>query len=221
MNAKLATTDECISAGGVGASEIRDWSIISRSAVSRSAVENPQINAVQFDCGYLSPHFVTDPERMEVVFENAYILMHEKKLNSKKDLLPLLEQITRSGKSLLIVAEDVESDALATLVVRKLRGLLRVAAVRTPGIGDQRKSMLQDISVLTGGKAITEDLGIHVKDVQISDLGQARKITLNKNKMVVEGGPSALLNLATPWQNKRACTSERSKNPDASEVATC
>ena len=111
---------------------------------------------MQFDCGYLSPYFVTDPERMEVAFENVYVLIHEKKISSKKDLLSLLEQITGSGKPLLIIAEDVEGEALATLVVSKLRGPLQVAAVRAPGFGDQRKSMLQDIALLTGGKAITE-----------------------------------------------------------------
>jgi chaperonin GroEL len=146
------------------------------------------VEGMQFDRGYLSPYFVTDPERMEAVLENAYILINEKKISSMKDLLPLLEQIAKSGKPLLIIAEDVEGEALATLVVNKLRGTLQVAAVKAPGFGDRRKAMLQDIAILTGGKAITEDLGIKLENVQISDLGQAKKITIDKdNTTVVEG----------------------------------
>jgi chaperonin GroEL len=146
------------------------------------------VEGMQFDRGYLSPYFVTDPERMEVSLENAYILINEKKISSMKDLLPLLEQIAKSGKPLLIVAEDVEGEALATLVVNKLRGTLQVAAVKAPGFGDRRKAMLQDIATLTGGKAITEDLGIKLENVQISDLGQVKKITVDKdNTTLVEG----------------------------------
>ncbi len=146
------------------------------------------VEGMQFDRGYLSPYFVTDPERMEVSLENAYILINEKKISSMKDLLPLLEQIAKGGKPLLIIAEDVEGEALATLVVNKLRGTLQVAAVKAPGFGDRRKAMLQDIAILTGGKAITEDLGIKLENVQISDLGQAKKITIDKdNTTVVEG----------------------------------
>ncbi|HEV3512698.1 MAG TPA: chaperonin GroEL [Candidatus Sulfotelmatobacter sp.] len=146
------------------------------------------VEGMQFDRGYLSPYFVTDPERMEVALENAYILINEKKISSMKDLLPLLEQIAKSGKPLLIIAEDVEGEALATLVVNKLRGTLQVAAVKAPGFGDRRKAMLQDIAILTGGKAITEDLGIKLENVQIADLGQAKKITIDKdNTTVVEG----------------------------------
>jgi chaperonin GroEL len=146
------------------------------------------VEGMQFDRGYLSPYFVTDPERMEVALENAYILINEKKISSMKDLLPLLEQIAKSGKPLLIIAEDVEGEALATLVVNKLRGTLQVAAVKAPGFGDRRKAMLQDIATLTGGKAITEDLGIKLENVQISDLGQAKKITVDKdNTTLVEG----------------------------------
>ena len=146
------------------------------------------VEGMQFDRGYLSPYFVTDPERMEATLENAYILIHEKKISSMKDLLPLLEQIAKGGKPLLIIAEDVEGEALATLVVNKLRGTLQVAAVKAPGFGDRRKAMLQDIAILTGGKAITEDLGIKLENVQISDLGQAKKITIDKdNTTVVEG----------------------------------
>ena len=146
------------------------------------------VEGMQFDRGYLSPYFVTDPERMEASLENAYILIHEKKISSMKDLLPLLEQIAKGGKPLLIITEDVEGEALATLVVNKLRGTLQVAAVKAPGFGDRRKAMLQDIAILTGGKAITEDLGIKLENVQISDLGQAKKITIDKdNTTVVEG----------------------------------
>ncbi len=146
------------------------------------------VEGMQFDRGYLSPYFVTDPERMEVALENALILINEKKISSMKDLLPLLEQIAKGGKPLLIIAEDVEGEALATLVVNKLRGTLQVAAVKAPGFGDRRKAMLQDIAILTGGKAITEDLGIKLENVQISDLGSAKKITIDKdNTTVVEG----------------------------------
>jgi chaperonin GroEL len=146
------------------------------------------VEGMQFDRGYLSPYFVTDPERMEVALENAYILINEKKISSMKDLLPLLEQIAKGGKPLVIIAEDVEGEALATLVVNKLRGTLQVAAVKAPGFGDRRKAMLQDIATLTGGKAITEDLGIKLENVQISDLGQAKKITIDKdNTTIVEG----------------------------------
>ncbi len=146
------------------------------------------VEGMQFDRGYLSPYFVTDPERMEVALENAYILINEKKISSMKDLLPLLEQIAKSGKPLVIIAEDVEGEALATLVVNKLRGTLQVAAVKAPGFGDRRKAMLQDIATLTGGKAITEDLGIKLENVQIGDLGQAKKITIDKdNTTIVEG----------------------------------
>src|SRR5437016_615947 len=146
------------------------------------------VEGMQFDRGYLSPYFITDPERMECVLEAAYILIHEKKISSMKDLLPLLEQIAKSGKPLVIIAEDVEGEALATLVVNKLRGTLQVAAVKAPGFGDRRKAMLQDIAILTGGKAITEDLGIKLENVQVSDLGQAKKITIDKdNTTIVEG----------------------------------
>jgi chaperonin GroEL len=146
------------------------------------------VEGMQFDRGYLSPYFVTDPERMEAVLENAYILIHEKKISSMKDLLPLLEQIAKSSKPLLIIAEDVEGEALATLVVNKLRGTLQVCAVKAPGFGDRRKAMLQDIAIITGGKAITEDLGIKLENVQMSDLGQAKKVTVDKdNTTIVEG----------------------------------
>src|SRR5258707_303583 len=146
------------------------------------------VEGMQFDRGYLSPYFVTDPERMEVALENPVILIHEKKISSMKDLLPLLEQIAKSSKPLLLIAEDVEGEALATLVVNKLRGTLQVSAVKAPGFGDRRKAMLEDIAILTGGKAITEDLGIKLENVQLADLGQAKKITIDKdNTSIVEG----------------------------------
>src|SRR5256884_1584669 len=146
------------------------------------------VEGMQFDRGYLSPYFVTDAERMEATLENPLILIHEKKISSMKDLLPLLEQIAKMGKPLLIIAEDVEGEALATLVVNKLRGTLNVAAVKAPGFGDRRKAMLEDISTLTGGKVISEDLGIKLENVKLSDLGRAKKITIDKdNTTIVEG----------------------------------
>jgi len=147
------------------------------------------VEGMQFDRGYLSPYFVTDAERMEVSLENALILIHEKKISSMKDLLPLLEQVAKMGKPLLIIAEDVDGEALATLVVNKLRGTLNVAAVKAPGFGDRRKAMLEDVATLTGGKVISEDLGIKLESVQLSDLGRAKKITIDKdNTTIVEGG---------------------------------
>jgi chaperonin GroEL len=146
------------------------------------------VEGMQFDRGYLSPYFVTDPERMEVVLENPVILIHEKKISSMKDLLPLLEQVARAGKPLVIIAEDVDGEALATLVVNKLRGTLQAAAVKAPGFGDRRKAMLEDIAILTGGKAITEDLGIKLENIKLEDLGKAKKVTIDKdNTTIVEG----------------------------------
>ncbi len=147
------------------------------------------VEGMQFDRGYLSPYFVTDPERMEVVLENPIILIHEKKISSMKDLLPLLEQVARLSRPLLIIAEDVEGEALATLVVNKLRGTLQGAAVKAPGFGDRRKAMLEDIATLTGGKAITEDLGLKLEGIRVEDLGKAKKVTIDKdNTTIVEGG---------------------------------
>src|SRR5260370_9203183 len=136
---------------------------------------------MQFGSGSLSPYFVTDPERMECLLEDVHILIHEKKISSMKDLLPLLEQIAKMGKPLLIIAEDVEGEALATLVVNKLRGTLQTCAVKAPGFGDRRKAMLEDIATLTGGKAITEDLGLNLENVKIEDLRLAHKLTIAKN----------------------------------------
>jgi chaperonin GroEL len=150
------------------------------------------VEGMQFDRGYLSPYFVTDPERMEVVLENPVILIHEKKVSSMKDLLPVLEQVARMGRPLLIIAEDVEGEALATLVVNKLRGTLQAAAVKAPGFGDRRKAMLEDIAILTGGRAITEDLGIKLENIKMDDLGKAKKVTIDKdNTTIVEGSGSA------------------------------
>ena len=150
------------------------------------------VEGMQFDRGYLSPYFVTDAERMECVIEDARILIHEKKISSMKDLLPLLENIAKMGKPLIIIAEDVEGEALATLVVNKLRGTLQCAAVKAPGFGDRRKAMLEDIATLTGGKAITEDLGIKLENVRVEDLGRAKKIVIDKdNTTIVEGAGKA------------------------------
>jgi len=147
------------------------------------------VEGMQFDRGYLSAYFVTDPERMEVVLENPVILIHEKKISSMKDLLPVLEQVARLGRPLLIIAEDVDGEALATLVVNKLRGTLQAAAVKAPGFGDRRKAMLEDIAILTGGKAITEDLGLKLENIKLEDLGKAKKVTIDKdNTTIVEGG---------------------------------
>src|SRR5215216_4724571 len=146
------------------------------------------VEGMQFDRGYLSPYFVTDPERMETVLENPVILIHEKKISSMKDLLPVLEQVARLSRPLLIVAEDIEGEALATLVVNKLRGTLQAAAVKAPGFGDRRKAMLEDIAILTNGRAITEDLGIKLESIKLEDLGQAKKVTIDKdNTTIVEG----------------------------------
>src|SRR5271169_5046583 len=147
------------------------------------------VDGMQFDRGYLSPYFVTDPERMECVLEDPYILIHEKKIGSMKDILPLLEQIARAGKPLLLISEDVDGEALATLVVNKLRGTINVCAVKAPGFGDRRKAMLDDVAILTGGKAIMEETGIKLEGVQLTDLGRAKRVTVNKdNTTIIDGG---------------------------------
>jgi chaperonin GroEL len=153
------------------------------------------VEGMQFDRGYLSPYFVTDPERMEVVLENPVILIHEKRISAMKDLLPLLELVARAGRPLLIVAEDIEGEALATIVVNKLGGTLQVGAVKAPGYGDRRKAMLEDLAVLTGGQAVTEDLGVRLDSMKLEDLGQAKKVTIDKdNTTIVEGtGTSAAI----------------------------
>jgi chaperonin GroEL len=181
MTAQLATVDDRLLAREGQFRTIRNGSI-----VPETASDKPHVGSLQFDCGYLSPYFVTDPERMEVAFENVCVLIHEGKINSKKDLLPLLEQIRKSGKPLLIISEDVGGEVLATLVVNKLRGPLQVAAVRAPGFGDQRKNVLQGIALLTGGKAIIQGTDIDLRNIQISDLGKATKITIDRNSTVIE-----------------------------------
>jgi chaperonin GroEL len=146
------------------------------------------VEGMQFDRGYLSPYFVTNPERMETVMEDAFILIHEKKIAAMRDLIPVLEQVAREGRSLVIIAEEVEGEALATLVVNKIRGTLKVAAVKAPAFGDRRKAIMEDIAILTGGRAITEDLGIKLENVQLSDLGRAKKVVIDKdNSTIVEG----------------------------------
>src|SRR5205809_1029198 len=146
------------------------------------------VDGMQFDRGYLSPYFITDPEKMEAVLEDAYVLVHEKKISTMKDLLPVLEKVAQSGKPLLIIAEDVEGEALATLVVNKLRGLLKVCAVKAPGFGDRRKEMLKDIATLTGGNVIAEELGLKLENVTIKDLGRAKRVTVDKdNTTLVDG----------------------------------
>ncbi len=153
------------------------------------------VEGMRFDRGYLSPYFVTDAERMECVLEDAQILIHEKKISVMKDMLPLLEQVARTGKPLLVIAEEVEGEALATLVVNKLRGTLACCAVKAPGFGDRRKAMLEDIAILTGGKALTEDLGIKLENIKLDDLGKAKKVVVDKdNTTIVEGAgkPSAI-----------------------------
>src|SRR6185312_6630448 len=146
------------------------------------------VEGMQFDRGYLSPYFVTDPDRMECVFENCLILIHEKKISSMKDLLPVLEQVAKMGRPLLIIAEEVEGEALATLVVNKLRGTLQASAVKAPGFGDRRKAMLEDIAVLTGGRCLSEDLGIKLENITLEDLGRAKRVTIDKeNTTIVEG----------------------------------
>ena len=150
------------------------------------------VEGMQFDRGYLSPYFVTDPDRMECVLEDAYILLHEKKVSSMKELLPLLEQVAKSGRPFVIIAEDIEGEALATLVVNKIRGTLNAVGVKAPGFGDRRKAMLEDIAILTGGKVISEDLGIKLENVRLEDLGRAKKVTVDKdNTTLVEGGGKA------------------------------
>jgi chaperonin GroEL len=176
MTAQLATVGDRILAHVEDAGVVRDGSLI-----PSITGERPQIGSMQIDCGYLSPYFVTDPERMEVVFDNVYVLVHEGIISSRKDMLPLLEQITRSGRPMLIIAEDITGEALATLVVKRLSNSLQVVAVRVPGVGDQCKSMLHDIAIFTGDKTTTEGIEIQLSDMQISDLGQARRITVDKS----------------------------------------
>ncbi len=176
------------------------------------------VEGMQFDRGYLSPYFVTDPERMEVILEEPYILIHEKKISNMKDLLPLLEQIARSGKPLLIVAEEVEGEALATLVVNKLRGTLHACAVKAPGFGDRRKAMLEDIAVLTGGKAIAEEMGIKLEAVQLTDLGRAKRVVIDKDNTTVIDGAGKKADIEGRVKQIRAQVEETTSDYDKEKL---
>src|SRR5665213_1902254 len=166
--------------------------VITVEEAKTMTTELETVDGMQFDRGYLSPYFVTDPERMECVLEDPYILIHEKKISNMKDLLPLLEQVVRAGKPLLVIAEEVEGEALATMVVNKLRGTLNACAVKAPGFGDRRKAMLEDISILTGGKAIMEETGIKLEGVRLEDLGRAKRVTVDKdNTTIIDGAGQA------------------------------
>jgi chaperonin GroEL len=163
------------------------------------------VEGMQFDKGYLSPYFVTDPESMDCDLENPYILIHEKKISNLKDLLPVLEKIAKTGKPLLIIAEDVEGEALAALVVNKLRGTLNIAAVKAPGFGDRRKAMLDDIAILTGGTCITEDLGIKLENIELKELGEAKRVTIGKEEtVIIEGAGDILRNFWSGWADSQA-----------------
>lgn len=176
------------------------------------------VEGMQFDRGYLSPYFVTDPERMEATLENPLILIHEKKISSMKDLLPLLEQVAKMGKPMLIIAEDVEGEALATLVVNKLRGTLNIAAVKAPGFGDRRKAMLEDIAIMTGGKVISEDLGIKLENVKLDDLGRAKKVTIDKDNTTIVDGAGKESDMQGRVKTLRAQIEETSSDYDREKL---
>ncbi|HEX7786300.1 MAG TPA: chaperonin GroEL, partial [Methylomirabilota bacterium] len=176
------------------------------------------VEGMQFDRGYLSPYFVTDAERMECVLEDALVLIHEKKISVMKDMLPLLEQVARSGKPFLIIAEDIEGEALATLVVNKLRGTLHTAAVKAPGFGDRRKAMLEDIAILTGGKAITEDLGIKLENIKLEDLGKAKKIVVDKDNTTIVEGAGKTANIEGRIKQIRAQIEETTSDYDREKL---
>jgi chaperonin GroEL len=176
------------------------------------------VDGMQFDRGYLSPYFVSDPDRMEVVLEDPYILIHEKKISNMKDLLPLLEQIARSGKPLLVIAEEVEGEALATLVVNKLRGTLNAAAVKAPGFGDRRKAMLEDIAVLTGGKPIMEETGIKLEGVRLEDLGRAKRVTVDKDNTTIVDGAGTQKNIEARIRQLRAQIDETTSDYDREKL---
>jgi len=176
------------------------------------------VEGMQFDRGYISPYFVTDPERMEVVLENPVILIHERKIASLKDLLPLLELVARAGRPLLIVAEDIEGEALATLVVNKLRGTIHVAAVKAPGYGDRRKAMLEDLAILTGGKSLTEDLGIRLESTTLADLGQAKKVTIDKDTTTIIEGAGASAAIEGRVRQLRAQVEETTSDYDREKL---
>jgi chaperonin GroEL len=176
------------------------------------------VEGMQFDRGYLSPYFVTDPERMEAVLEDPYILIHEKKISSMKDLLPLLEQVARSGKPLLIIAEEVEGEALATLVVNKLRGTLNAAAVKAPGFGDRRKAMLEDVATLTGGRMIAEDLGVKLETVTLKDMGRAKRVTIDKDNTTIVDGAGKKTEIEARVKQIRAQIEETTSDYDREKL---
>jgi len=176
------------------------------------------VEGMQFDRGYLSPYFVTDPERMEVVLQDPYILIHEKKIANMKDLLPLLEQVARSGKPLLIIAEEVEGEALATLVVNKIRGVLNTCAVKAPGFGDRRKAMLEDIATLTGGKMIAEDLGIKLENLTLNDLGHAKRVTIDKDNTTIIDGAGTQKDIQARVKQIRAQIEETTSDYDREKL---
>ncbi|HMD49849.1 MAG TPA: chaperonin GroEL, partial [Bryobacteraceae bacterium] len=176
------------------------------------------VDGMQFDRGYLSPYFISDPDRMECVLEDPYILIHEKKISNMKDLLPLLEQIARSGKPLLVIAEEVEGEALATLVVNKLRGTLNACAVKAPGFGDRRKAMLEDIGILTGGKALMEETGIKLEGVQLSDLGRAKRVTVDKDNTTIIDGAGAQKTIEGRIKQLRAQIEETTSDYDREKL---
>jgi chaperonin GroEL len=176
------------------------------------------VEGMQFDRGYLSPYFVTDPERMEVILEDPFILIHEKKIANMKDLLPLLEHIARSGKPLLIVAEEVEGEALATLVVNKLRGTLNASAVKAPGFGDRRKAMLEDIAILTGGKAIAEEMGIKLEAVTLTDLGRAKRVVIDKDNTTIIDGAGKKADIEGRVKQIRAQVEETTSDYDKEKL---
>ncbi len=182
------------------------------------STELSTVDGMQFDRGYLSPYFVTDADRMEVVLEDPYILIHEKKISNMKDLLPVLEQIARSGKPLLIIAEEVEGEALATLVVNKLRGTLNACAVKAPGFGDRRKAMLEDISILTGGKAIMEETGIKLEGVRLDDLGRAKRVTVDKDNTTIVDGAGSQKNIEGRIKQLRAQIDETTSDYDREKL---
>jgi chaperonin GroEL len=176
------------------------------------------VEGMQFDRGYLSPYFVTDPERMEVVLENPVVLIHEKRISAMRDLLPLLELVARAGRPLLIIADDIDGEALATLVVNRLRGTLHAAAVKAPGYGDRRKAMLEDIAILTGGKAITEELGLKLENMTIDDLGQAKKITIDKDMTTIVEGAGTPASIAGRVKQLRTQVEETTSDYDREKL---
>ena len=176
------------------------------------------VEGMQFDKGYLSPHFVTNTTTMEAVLEDCYVLVHEKKINSAKDLLPILGKVAESGKSLLLIAEDIDGEALATLVVNRLRGVLKIAAVKAPGFGDRRKAMLQDIAILTGADPIMEELGINIENIDLSNLGRSKKITIDKDATTIIEGAGKSSDIKGRIDQIRAQIENTSSDYDAEKL---